>query len=333
MLRRHNTTLIPAAQIAAQAVAAIAAAQSRICLISTTFRADDADSQSIVDALCAAGRRGVIVSVCADSYTYTEPKEFILRAPKRQPLRAFRAMKMERTLKQSGIDFHWLGSKSNIGFAGRTHSKWLVADDTVFSFGGTNFDKESFENTDYLFKLTDAALADQLFSQHLRIIKADKAGHATKNHTIHINDRSKVLIDGGMLGNSIIYRRACQLAEQAESIVLVSQYCPTGKLNRILKRKSATLYFNHWRHASWMNKLLIQFGMTLTRQTTAYQRDNYLHAKYLIYVLPDGTKVALSGSHNYMFGSVLLGTREVALETTDKTIIRQLEQFLDKYVK
>jgi cardiolipin synthase len=207
-------------------------------------------------------------------------------------------------------------------------------DDTVFSFGGVNIDKQSFENTDYMWKIeNNPILADSLFSQHLRLLKADRAGHATKSKATTINETTQLLVDGGLIGDSVIYRRACTLANQAEKIILVSQYCPTGKLNRILKRKNTTLYFNHWRQASWMNKLLIQFGMVFTRRHTMYQQKNYLHAKFIIFTLPGNKKVAITGSHNFMFSSVLIGTREVALETSDKAYIKQLEQFLDLNIR
>jgi cardiolipin synthase len=318
---------------ARDAVAHINKAKSRVAIVATTFRDDDELSSAIVDALCRASERGVIVSVCADTYTYTEPKEFALKNPSRHPVRAYRALKIERKLKKHGVDFHWLGRSSNVGFAGRTHSKWLIADDVVYTFGGTNIDGESFANNDYMFRIVSSDFADQLFMQHLRLLKADRSGHASKCHSIAISNESTALIDGGLIGNSLIYRRACALAKQAEHITLVSQYCPTGKLNRILKRKQAKLYFNHWRKAAWVNKVMIQFGMFLTKQRTLYTRNDYLHAKFILFTLPGGTKVAITGSHNFMFGSVAFGTREIALETTDPHIIRQLEHFLDKHVK
>lgn len=328
----HSPRLLTSQDYAKDAAKKIAKATSRVALVVTTFHADDELSKAIVDELCKASERGVLVSVCADSYTYTEPKEFILRSPKRHPARAYRAIKVERLLKKSGVEFRWLGRSSNFGFAGRTHSKWLVVDDVVYSFGGVNIDHESFMNTDYMIRIHDANLADNLFSQHLRLLKADKGGHALRSREVRINTTSSALIDGGLVGDSLIYRRACKLAKQAESITLVSQYCPTGKLNRILKRKHATLYFNHWKHASWMNRVLIRFGMAFSRQRTLYQQANYLHAKFIIFIMPDGRKVALSGSHNFMYGSVAFGTREVALETTDTQIIKQLEKFLTVYV-
>jgi cardiolipin synthase len=43
--------------------------------------------------------------------------------------------------------------------------------------------------------------------------------------------------------------------------------------------------------------------------------------------MPDGSKVAVTGSHNFVYGGVLLGTREIALETADPKVVRQLERF------
>jgi cardiolipin synthase len=332
MVSFHSTKLLTARDYAKDASKKIDKATTRVALVTTTFHADDTLSESIVAALSRAAERGVIVSICVDTYTYTEPKEFILKSPRKHPARAYRAIQLERRLKKAGANFQWLGRASNIGFAGRTHSKWLIVDDTVYSFGGVNIDRASFENTDYMLRFANADFADMLFSQHLRLVKADKAGHASKSHSIIIDENTTALIDGGLIGDSIIYRRACRLAKQAESIQLVSQYCPTGRLNRILRHKQATLYFNHWRKAAWMNRLLIQFGMVFTRQHTHYHSLSYLHAKFIIFTMPDGEKIAISGSHNFMYSSVLFGTREIAIETTDAKIINQIESFFKKEV-
>ena len=183
-----------------------------------------------------------------------------------------------------------------------------------------------------MIRLTNRELAEQLFTQHLRMLRADLSGHALRHHTLKIDNQSTALIDGGLIGDSVIYRRACDLANQATTITLVSQYCPTGKLNRILRSKGATLYFNHWRNAAWVNKVIIQIGMTLTHQQSLYSHNRYLHAKFILFTMPGGKKIAITGSHNFMFGSVILGTREVALETSDPVIIKQLEHFLTTQV-
>lgn len=328
----HPATLLTADTYAHELTASIRGAKYEIAIIATTLRSDDERSRAIIDELCKAADRGVTVSVYADTFTYLEPKEFILFSPKRQPARVIHAIRLERRLKSHGILFHWLGRKANIIITGRTHTKWAVIDDTVYSFGGVNLDNDSFDNIDYMFRLRNAHLAEALIAEHGRIRRADRGGAGIRNHTYRLDDRTTVLFDGGLIGMSLIYRHACVLARKASSITLVSQYCPTGPLNRILEDKHATVYYNHWRNASWINRVLIGLGMLASRSSTTYRHEAYLHAKFIIFTMADGSKVALSGSHNFMHGSGLVGTREVAIETTDPAIIRQLEMFCKRYV-
>ncbi len=312
---------------------AIKRSHDRIAVMVTTLRDDDERSHHIIEALIEAADRGVEVSICVDTLTYLEPKEFILRRPKRQPARAYRSMQLERRLKKHGISFHWLGRKANLIVTGRTHSKWVVVDDFVYCFGGVNLDNDSFSNTDYMLRLHSPELADRVIAEHRAIRTADRRGSGRHSRSYTLDDNNTVFFDGGLPGDSLIYRRACHLARHATDIVLVSQYCPTGLLNRILKRKRARSYFNHWRHASSVNRILITLGMFTAKHQTLYTRDNYLHAKFIIFTMPDATKVALAGSHNYMFGSGMTGTREIALETRDPHIIKQLEAFRKKHVE
>jgi cardiolipin synthase len=78
--------------------------------------------------------------------------------------------------------------------------------------------------------------------------------------------------------------------------------------------------------------MVIKLGLIFTRSLTLYNRDQYLHAKFMIFTMPDGKKIALTGSHNFVHGGVLLGTREVALETEDPKVIAQLEDFWKTHV-
>jgi len=328
----HPTKLFASGDYTPEVVKSIRNARHEIAIIVTTFRSDDERSEAIIEALCKAADRGVAISIYADTFTYLEPKEFILFSPKRQPSRAVQAMRLERRLKRHGIQFHWLGRKANIILTGRTHTKWIVVDDIVYSFGGLNLDNESLTNIDYMFKIHDGKLAETILAEHVRIRRADQGGAGIRNHTYKLDELTDVLFDGGLIGSSLIYRRTAALAKQAEHITLVSQYCPTGPLTRILKAKRATVYYNHWRNASSVNRALIGLGMLSAKSTTAYKHDTYLHAKFAIFTMPSGGKVAISGSHNFMFGSGVVGTREVALETADPRIIQQLEKFCERYI-
>jgi cardiolipin synthase len=72
--------------------------------------------------------------------------------------------------------------------------------------------------------------------------------------------------------------------------------------------------------------------MFFSRLKTRYTRTRYLHAKFMIFTMADGRKVALTGSHNFSGTGVLLGTREMALQTEDPRIIEQLEEFWKQHV-
>lgn len=328
----HRPTLLTADKYASDVVRKIHSARKRILIVATVLRDDGPSSHVIVDALCKASDRGVDTTVYIDTFTYLEPKGFTLHSPKRQPAHTIQAMKLEYRLKQHGITFHWLGRKTISLLVGRTHSKWTIVDDTVYTFGGVNLGHDSFTNVDYIFRLKNASLADTITKEQEQIYKLDRAGGAARSHSYTLSEQSTVLFDGGLIGDSIIYRRACKLAQKADKITLVSQYCPTGRLARTLKKKTSTLYFNHWRHASALNRFLITIGMFTAKHSTLYTRGAYLHAKFIIFTMPGGHKVALTGSHNFMFGSGAMGTREIALETTDHHIIRQLESFLHRHV-
>jgi cardiolipin synthase len=312
-----------------QASRAVDSATTRVSLISMVI-ADHPATHQLIESLIAAAQRGVSVHVAADIFTYGEVSGSFL--PIRYDKKDSRAAtSMARRLKAAGVKFHWLGNGRVTLFNGRTHSKWCVVDDTVFTFGGVNLYDEGIKNADYMFKATDNALATLLDDEQKRIQRAERAAQNFPSHRKKF-DNFSVLFDGGIIGHSIIYKRACELAKAADSVVFVSQYCPTGKLARILKTKPTQLYFNRPEQASVLNKALLWFSQTVSGLRTSYKKDTYLHAKYIIFTLPDGSKTALSGSHNFAYSVVLFGTREVALETKDPAIISQLESFTKKYI-
>lgn len=321
--------LLPSEYIA-EATAAIVSATERVYFMALMITDDDT-TDLFIDALGDAAKRGVEVVVAADLFTYGElgghflPIKFFSKASRSTTA-------MVRELKSKGVKFAWLGRFSATPFSGRTHIKALVVDDTVFSFGGINlYGKDLLNNIDYMFQCHDARLADDLVHECRQITKADSSNYAYRSHKFSYG-KNTVLTDGGFQGDSIIYRRAVELARQAETITLVSQYCPTGKLGRILKQKNARLYFNRPELAGPLNKVVIGIGLLFSTHKTLYTKDRYLHAKFILYTMHDGEKVALTGSHNFVYGGVLLGTREIALETRDKKIIKQLESFFKHHV-
>lgn len=322
------TLLLPKKYVS-DAAKHISRAKKRVLFLSMVV-ADDPTTDRLVDELSAAAERGVDVHVAADIFTYGELGGFFL--PTRYRSRQSRATtRLSKRLTRSGAKFTWLGRSHTTIFSGRTHIKLCVIDDIVYSFGGVNLYQKGIENSDYMFKIVDGQLADTLVHEYQRLVRADAGDYSYRSHSFTHGDDT-VLIDGGMFGDSIIYRRACKLASEARHVTLVSQYCPTGRLSRILHTTDADLYFNPPGSADGFNRLIIRAGMFFSNHTTLYKKSAYLHAKFMIFDMPDGRRIALSGSHNFVNGGVLLGTREIALQTENPQTIAQLEDFMRTHI-
>jgi len=321
--------LISPTQYVREAAAAVASAKSRVYLMSMVI-ADHDQTHPLIAALEEAASRGVEVVIAADIFTFGEVSGGFL--PFRYYSHGARdTNRMVKKLKKSGVRFHWLGRGRVTVYHGRTHSKWCIVDDSIFTFGGVNLYDEGIQNVDYMFRHEDAKLADRIVQEQQRVQKAENRSANYPSVSYEHGDMN-VLIDGGIIGQSVIYRRAVELAEQATHITFVSQYCPTGKLSRVLAKKPADLYFNRTIQADGLNRIAIRFGQFITGLKTSYTRPRYLHAKFIIYTFEDGSKAAITGSHNFAYTGVLLGTREIALETYDPKIISQLENFVKKEV-
>jgi len=325
----HSPTLLLPADYVQDATKAISKAKTRVSFLCMLVTDDDATDE-LIDALSAAAERGVKVDVAADVFTYGELSGHFI--PTRYFTKKARATRdMTKQFEASNVNFNWLGRFSNTPFTGRTHIKWCVVDDTIYSFGGVNLYDVGIKNNDYMFKVTDAELATTLSEEYDRLVRADAGHFAFRSRSIP-SKIGTVHIDGGLPLDSVIYRRACTLTADAEHVLFVSQYCPTGKLSRRLKKTDSKLYFNTGAHATFLSQMVIKLGLIFTRSLTLYNRDQYLHAKFMIFTMPDGKKIALTGSHNFVHGGVLLGTREVALETEDPKVIAQLEDFWKTHV-
>lgn len=321
--------LISPTQFIREATEAINKARTRVYVMSMVI-ADHPATHPLIVALEEATQRGVEVVVAADIFTYGEVGAGFL--PFRYYSHGARdTNRMVKRLKKAGGKFHWLGRGRITLWHGRTHSKWCIVDNTMFTFGGVNIYEGGVLNVDYMFRHTDAKLADRLIEEQKRIQKAEARSSNYPSVSYEYGDMT-VHIDGGIIGQSVIYRRAVELAEKASSVTFVSQYCPTGKLSRVLAKKPTTLYYNRPMQAEGLNRIVITIGQMASGLKTKYTKPRYLHAKCIIFIFKDGTKAAITGSHNFAYTGVLLGTREIALETRDPKIIDQLEKFIEKEV-
>ncbi|SEI96895.1 phospholipase D-like domain-containing protein [Demequina mangrovi] len=297
----------------------------RRVLLTTLTIAHDHRTDDLLDALVWAARRGVEVSVAADVFTYADAAGTFL--PTGYRTKAWRTSdSLASKLIREGVRFSWLGREKGLPWRGRTHTKFCVVDDAAYAFGGVNLDRKGVENADFMLYIADARLADDLEAVYHQIqhMNAHERGHESFEYR-YGSDR--VLVDGGIPGDSIIYRRALSLARRADRVLLVSQYCPTGELGKVISERENELWFNPPRNASPANRALIASSMLWTGHRTMYTRQRYLHAKAIVFFRDDGARAAITGSHNFVEGGVRLGTREIAMETHRAETIDQILDF------
>ncbi len=291
----------------------------------------DASTQALLDTIVNAAERGVKVTLSADTMTFNElrGRSFGPINPDHPSTASIHAY--VDTLRRAGGTFTWLGKMLVINsYIQRNHEKWSIVDDEVFGFGGINMYDKGLLNTDYMLFLKNAQLADMLREQH-NILLSDPQNYTGYSATV--DSQSTIYIDSAATNSSQIYSRACELAERAASAMFVSQFYPTGPLATRLKKIDTTYYTNRPEQMSaFIVRTMQRVDAWRTGAENSYTKDNYLHAKCIIFTMRDGSKVALTGSHNFSYAGVRFGTVESELETRDPHVITQLEAFIKKTV-
>lgn len=327
----NNPKLLLPTEYVAHAAQKAKSAKKRIYLISLSLTRGSATDE-LIDAIIGAANRGVEVHIALDLLTFIcdHTSHIASRVAGRD---MFRTNQLRREFCQAGAEFHWLGMQRVPYLIGRTHSKWLIIDDDLYSFGGVNLNQSGvLERADYIFYLHDKTIANRLATEQDLIEIADPQRKRVCDYCIK-TDYGELLIDGGRYGHSVIYNHAVKLAREAKELIVVSQYCPGGKLAKILTRKKASIYINpKGSAADAANNFMIGSKKAVSDITNLYTRKRYLHAKFIIATMPNGSKKAITGSHNFSSIGVHAGTREVALETSNPAVIAQLEDFLKKEV-
>lgn len=306
----------------------VTTAKRRIAITSLIFT-DDSSTSALISALIQATERGVDVTLAQDIFTYSEFGGF-LNPFKQYTARSRHAANTTLRLRKSGVKVTWLGKLKLNPFSGVTHIKWSVVDDVCYVFGGVNLYTGGIDSsTDYMFRIKDGDLAKELVRQQVAVTKSPTPLYKGFKGECSIGTW---YVDSGKPNDSLIYDRACELAAQSTHILFVSQYSPSGPLAEQLRITDSDNYFNQPENASFPTSLMLRRDRHVTGIPSLYNRKKYLHAKFIIFTLPSGEKIALTGSHNFSYKGVVFGTREVALETHDVKIIHQLEQFFRNHI-
>lgn len=288
----------------------------------------DQKTKPLLDEVILAAERDVAVTLSADTMTFNEIRKKAFGPIDTKHPTSLATRNFISKLEKAGGNFVWLGKTKLLNpYKMRNHEKWSIVDEDVFCFGGINIYKPGFNTNDFMFQVHNPKLANQLRHEHQNIIASPEkfkgAHHA-------IDNKSEFFIDDAKMNSSIIYDHACALSEKAKAVTYVSQYYPTGKLGRNLKKIQTTYYINRPSNAKGFVKFMMIFDMLRCRIKNSYHKRRYLHAKFMVFTMQDGSKVAITGSHNFSYAGVRYGTIEVAMKTSDSTVISQLEDFVHK---
>lgn len=301
-------------------IADIAEARKRIVVLALLV-SHDGETAGLFSALEGALARGVEVRITVD--------EYYLRL-----YFAGRASRLRETqekldhLRACGANVTRLKAASLHPFKGRCHSKITVIDDVVYSFGGTNIADKAVYNNDFMIRVCSRDVAGRLYQLCLAI----ETGEAKEDFQFPLDEGSLVLVDGGKPGKSIIYNKACELAARSRRVYYVSQFCPTGPLVRLLRSADTKFYFNRSAASAPHIGAMLTIDKAIGRIRTSYRGYRYLHAKLMLVELDDGSRVLLSGSHNFKNQGVKYGTQEIALYSSDPALWNALYAYVSRDV-
>lgn len=312
-----SAQLVDARQFAARLIIDIEQATERIYL--QTMELDDSrEMRRVLDALADARVRGVKVSIAFDKRLNMVKRPRVYR-------------RLSQYFNATGVEPIYLGdTKTGVSsVSGRSHGKGYVVDDIVYFGGGVNLLGRSFECYDYMFRQENAKLReayDSIFTESLPT--ADK-----RDYSHRLNTESVLLVDGGTKKHSIILDTALDFVHDAQQIWYLSQLSPAGRLARRYRKLNVQYKYNRTRSAkSAHSKVAIPVDSTTSRTRNTYKGRRYIHAKCIVVERHDGTLIALTGSHNFASPGVRVGTKEIALLTTNQELCQRLLKFMQETV-
>lgn len=293
----------------------IAKAQKRL-LLETMVIDLDGKMRTVIDGALGAASRGVDVVLIYDKYVFFNA--FLKGGPKAVRKLGFDLKKLE----SSGIKLIKVGKVRLNPFSGRNHVKAVISDDIVLTGGGINLTNSSLKSKDFMIEFESKALADKLFH-----ILPDFAVSRQSDEVVYQTNDYRILIDGGQYNKSLIYETACELASRADEVWYVSKLTPDNRLLSILKGKNTHYWYNTPRTVDFFDGLAISIDSLKHSVPNRYNSKKLLHAKMLVFKMPEGHYESLSGSHNLNYRGVRFGTQELVLHSTSQHLSMELIKF------
>ncbi len=222
---------------------------------------------------------------------------------------------------------------------GRNHRKIYEADNVVYSFGGCNFNGLSFyRNHDYMLRTEHEEVADYLYG----LVQADLIPGKPQDDEIKQFGEDIVIVDGGKRGVSTIQRVAQLIVREAESgtIRFVSQFRPADELeDDLFEKNPAMSVFNKSDQLTGSLRVQQMVEALSPPLPKIHYPTRYVHAKFISArltpnndreLLPEGGDVVLTGSHNFHNWGVQAGTQEIALLSSQESLVHQVNDWADR---
>lgn len=216
---------------------------------------------------------------------------------------------------------------------GRNHIKMAIVDDAAY-VGGLNFNDENFRSADFMVKITDPQMVEALVDVFHKV----NYQKPQEDYEVAFADGTRLLVDAGKRGESLILDTAVQLIDKAKDTVhTTTLLAPDGKLlDALYKAHQGGIIVEVL--TSHPKKIYDLFGlvnlgnhalMQLKKKNVPmrFSRED-LHAKSLLVdaELADRA-VALFGSHNLSEHGVQMRTEEIAIVSRDPRLIANLRRF------
>jgi len=318
-------------------------AKKRVYLQSMLFESGGKIDQ-LEDELIKASERGLDVRInydwVADRYVDGNlPKFPVIEKGKRELLNKFQSKnkKMHKRLESSGVKLSETNDPSFLTSAfpylGRSHIKSTIIDDDYCWVGGVNLTSGSFDNIDIMVKSNKKGLIIALTKLFYEINENKNA----EDYSVKIDENETLFIDVGNKNKSIIYEKAKQVINSAKkNIVFMSQFVPDSKLLKEIEKISDKGIEIKIITSNEEDPVFAKYPEKLTYvmlKKTIEDRHNIelihlsrkVHAKLIIV----DNKLALYGSHNYIYSGVLFGTAEIMIENSEEKVISGFNKYLD----
>lgn len=214
---------------------------------------------------------------------------------------------------------------------GRNHMKAIVIDNVAYLMGENLADKD-YTRVDYGVKITDPAIVEPIIQQFHRVNEQ----HPQEDYAVQCTKDTQLLVDSGRVGGeSLIYNHGLALIQDAQQrIVYAGQFDPDGRMRASLHEA--------WRRgvdvlaitsdpraiediALWAGNRVDLVRNALSRNHVPTLRyPGWVHAKALLV-----DDQVICGSHNQSEKGVKAGTAEIALQSSNYTLVTNFESYFE----